>query len=108
MLLAQQNACIASIIKRLCNAPFFLEVVQSIAQIEAVHTSVTLSLDSDLRIAGASNSDALEALVLSRMQAAITAGHNIRLLLLVISRNMAYALSSSSLYLSRLLLTRIL
>ena len=49
---------------------------------EAVHTGVALALDSDLIIAGTSNSDALEALILGRMRAAITAEHHIWLLLL--------------------------
>jgi hypothetical protein len=59
-----------------------LEVVESIARMEAVHTGAALALDSDLIIAGASNSDALEVLVPGRMRAVITAEHHIRLLLL--------------------------
>ena len=61
---------------------FVLEVAEGIARMEAVHTGVALALDSDLIIAGASNSDALEVLVLGIMRAAITAEHHIWLLLL--------------------------
>ena len=49
---------------------------------EAVHAVVALTLDSHLIIAGAPNSDALEVLVFGRLGAAVTAEHNIRLLLL--------------------------
>lgn len=49
---------------------------------EAVHTGVALALDIDLIITSPSNSDALKVLVLRGMRAAITAEHNIWLLLL--------------------------
>lgn len=73
---------------------------------EAVHTGV--ELDSDLIIAGASNSDALEVLVLGKMRAAITVEHHIRLLLLDHMKEYSIASSSSSSSLSMLLLTWIL